>query len=948
MSQDANQSTPEQWTPQQWRTALDLLGCLLDGEPAEAVRARAESEGVSGPLAEMLRRHEQAVGTGFLDEPPTLVRALAGDDRPVFILGQLLASRFKVLRELGRGGMGEVYLAEDTVLKETVALKAVRRALGADPETRARFLAEVRSARQVTHPSVCRIYDLYDDVAGAFYSMQYLPGPTLAEVLNAGPMEAREAQGIAIEVAEALREAHRQGILHCDLKPGNVILAGVGRARRAVLTDFGLARAVQGATRLEGGTQAYMAPELLAGSPPDTRTDLFSYGRLLGELRPHSRIADWCAATARADRPASIDEVLAALRPSATRRNWLVGVVVGASVSAVAAYEVLARRVPIVGGRQRLVVSRFQPDDGEEPRMVRSLLLMALRQSPLLGVVPDDQVRGAVARAGLPLDELLKVARQGASTLVLDGRVRSGGAGFALELTLYESAGGRKLAEVHQEVENERQLARLAQNAAVALRSAVGESPESLGAPYAPLEQVTSRSPEALSLYFRAAYLYERGIRASDTESALDLLARATQIDSEFALAYHLEALVLTATDRVGASERAALRARAHPERLSRRERNWMDGLYRNIVGDFAGSADAYRRNIARYPEEAVFRRQFAFAAARLGRYEEALQENRAAMQLAPLNPHCASELVVNLAEAGRAEEALRTADGFVAGGLEETVFHRGRGLALMQLGRLEEARVLFGTMQPGAAVSPIVCFYQAGPLTLLGAFGEAERVLREGLAASGGADYADLQVRVSLGALYWLMGRQREASDCVRPMVELPQLGCNLRHVRAAGFVAARAGDARLAWAAADWLKEFGRSHDYSHARGGAAMAEAMAYEVDGDQRVGAKYEAARAQYPDPLTLLSAAGWARRHGQPMPALSALEELERLRGAVLKNYPAGLAVVARIEMAKVLLMLSRFEAALRIYEQVQQQWAGASETVPALVELRDEMRGRRK
>lgn len=935
------------WSREQWALAAALFGRILDGEAADAVRADAMRQHLEEVLAELIRRHERAERAGFLDEPPTLVRELAGDDRPVFAIGQTLVKRFNVLRLLGRGGMGEVYLAQDLTFNETVALKTIRRALAADGAIRERFLAEARAARKVAHPSVCRIFDHYDAEEGPFYSMDYLPGPTLAEVLHAGRVEWREAQRMALEIAEALQAAHRKEILHCDLKPGNVILAGTGRGRRAVLTDFGLAWALQGgAGGMAGGTRAFMAPELLAGGPPTVRTDIYAYGQLLRRLRPRHRVGDWCAAESPADRPASMDEVVAAVHPRATRRNLLIALTAGGVVAAAAAYEALARRGPLVGGRQRLVVSRIAPGGTEQSRVLRGLLVMALRQSPMLGLVPDDQVKGQAAGAGLPLDELMKAARAGASTLVLDGGLRPRGSGVELTLSLYESAGGKKIAEVTKSVTDGRQMARLAEQAAVALRGAIGESPESLGAPYAPLERVTSESPEAVSLYFRAAYLYERGIRASDTRSALDLLDQALRIDGGFALAYHLKALVLTATDRVAESEDAAVQALAHLDRLGVRERNWVEGFYRSIVGDFTGSAEAYRRNIALYPEEAVFRRQFAFAAARLGRYDEALAENRAAVKLAPLSAHCATELVVNLAEAGRAEEALETARSFVNQGLDESLFQRARGLALLQQDRLEEARVLFGRMQQGPAVSAIVCYYQSGPLALLGSFGEAERVLQAGLATGGTEDYAHLQARLSLGAVYGVTGRLRAAADAVRPVVELPLKGCYLRHVRVAGWVAARAGDGRLAWRAADWLRAYGRDHDFPHARGGTALAEAMAFEVDGDARAGSRFDEARAVWPDPLTLLGAARWAGSHGAAVSALEALEQLERSRGAVLKNYPAVLAEVGRMEMVKVLWQLSRFEPALRMYEQVRLHWGAASEPVPALRELRNVVRRR--
>lgn len=936
------------WSPAQWTLALALFGRILDGESADAILSEARELQVADILAEMLQRHAEVGNSRFLEDPPTLVRQLTGDESPAFELGQCLAGRFTILRLLGQGGMGEVYLAQDNLFNEVVAVKTIRRALGVDLSMRKRFLAEAQSARHVTHPSVCRIFDLYDSDEGPFYSMEYLAGPTLAEVLKGGPIDARQAQGIALEIAEGLQAAHRRGILHCDLKPSNVILGVSGRAGHAVLTDFGLARAFgTDSNEMLAGTRNYMAPELLTGACPDVLTDIFAFGRLVTDLRPKNRIGAWCAAPNREDRPSSMDLVLAAMRPNISRRNWLTGVGITAVLTGSTIYQILAHRSPLVGGRQRLIIGLLQPSDSADTRIVRELLTIALRQSPLLGIIPDDQLRlpsgGALVQAGLPLEEILKLSQQGISSLVLDGKVHRTGTGLEVELSLFETGGGRQLVHFKNAVPDRRQIVRLAENSALQLRSAIGESRESLRAPYAPLEQVTSPSLEAAELYFRAAHLYERGIREGDTEAAIDLLAHATQIDPSFALAYHLEAMVFSATDRVADSEAAALRAMEHRDRLSPRERNWIEGFYGNIIGDFNKSEESYRRNVGLYPEEAVFHRQFAFAVARLGRYGEAISQNQEAARLAPFSAHCASELVVNLAEAGRAKEALNQAEGFIAQGFGSEVFRRGMGLALMQLGRFEEARIHFAAMQQGSVLSPLTCFYQSGPLILLGEFREAERILRLGLTSSGARDYADHQIRLSLGSLYWLQGRAAEASDCLRPLAQLPMLGCNMRHVRHCGFLLAKSRDARLAWDVADWLREYAKLHSYPHAVGGSALADAMAFEIDSDPRAELKYEEALAKWPDALTLLAAAGWHRKQGNLPASLSALERFDVVRGAVLKNSPAGLVMVAQIERAKTLLSLSHFEEALRIYEQVRKQCGSTNPALPALLELQHEI-----
>ncbi|HEV7786257.1 MAG TPA: serine/threonine-protein kinase, partial [Thermoanaerobaculia bacterium] len=225
-------------------------------------------------------------------------------DGPGFTAGELLAGRYRLVRFIARGGMGEVYEAEDLELKERVALKTVRWDVALDTLAVERFKREIQLARKVTHLNVCRIFDVsHHREEGAaeptiFLTMELLPGETLSQRLRrTGPMLPGEALLIASQIAEALNAAHRVGVVHRDLKPGNVVLVeGRGGAgTRAVVTDFGLARldsadpaAGQNLT-LTGaagvvGTPAYLAPEQVEGGEITAAVDLFAFGIVLYEM----------------------------------------------------------------------------------------------------------------------------------------------------------------------------------------------------------------------------------------------------------------------------------------------------------------------------------------------------------------------------------------------------------------------------------------------------------------------------------------------------------------------------------------------------------------------------------------------------------------------------------------------------------------------------------------
>jgi serine/threonine-protein kinase len=201
-----------------------------------------------------------------------------------FAAGQTLAGRYRVVAPLGKGGMGEVYRADDLTLGQPVALKFLPPHLVNDLDRLARFRKEVATARQVSHPHVCRVYDLAEHGGQQFLTMEFIDGEDLASLLTRGG-RLPEEKGIEIsrQLCGALAAVHEQGLLHRDLKPHNVMLDGRGKVR---LTDFGLAAAAAdlSATEIRSGTPLYMAPEQLAGQEVSVQSDLFALGLVLYEL----------------------------------------------------------------------------------------------------------------------------------------------------------------------------------------------------------------------------------------------------------------------------------------------------------------------------------------------------------------------------------------------------------------------------------------------------------------------------------------------------------------------------------------------------------------------------------------------------------------------------------------------------------------------------------------
>ena len=226
----------------------------------------------------------------LLDELPT-----ASPDAPTptpdytairgrFLPGSVFGERYRIIELLGRGGMGEVYRADDLELGQPVALKFLPASVAEDEIALARLRNEVRLARQISHPNVCRVFDIGHLDGQYFLSMEYVDGEDLASVLRRMGRPSREkALQIARQICAGLRAAHENGVLHRDLKPANIMIDGRGRVR---LMDFGLSGLAlePGGVRDFAGTPMYMAPEQLDGSGPSVRTDLFSLGVVLYEV----------------------------------------------------------------------------------------------------------------------------------------------------------------------------------------------------------------------------------------------------------------------------------------------------------------------------------------------------------------------------------------------------------------------------------------------------------------------------------------------------------------------------------------------------------------------------------------------------------------------------------------------------------------------------------------
>ena len=252
------------------------------GAPAPAASDAPTLEFASAKSARPPRPTHPASSSSSSLRPPSSAAFSLNEGR--FLPGRLLAGRYRIIALLGKGGMGEVYRADDLTLGQPVALKFLPEEASHDESLLERFRNEVRIARRVSHPNVCRVYDVGEVDGHTFFTMEYVDGEDLASLLRRiGRLPQDKALDIARQLCAGLAAAHAKGVLHRDLKPANIMLDGRGQV---VMTDFGLAGLadqIHGAD-IRSGTPAYMAPEQLAGKEVTAQSDLYSLGLVLYEV----------------------------------------------------------------------------------------------------------------------------------------------------------------------------------------------------------------------------------------------------------------------------------------------------------------------------------------------------------------------------------------------------------------------------------------------------------------------------------------------------------------------------------------------------------------------------------------------------------------------------------------------------------------------------------------
>ncbi len=637
-------------------------------------------------------------------------------------IGQTLG-HYRIAEKIGAGGMGEVYRARDQHLSRDVAIKVLPPGTLADESARKHFHREALILSQLNHPNIATIYDFDSQQAVDFLVMEYISGTTLSERVVAGSLPEKEVLRLGMQLAEGLAAAHERGVVHRDLKPGNLRVTDDGRLK---ILDFGLAKlwrpitasaATESLSDTQGmaGTMPYMAPEQLLGGPIDARTDIHGAGSVLYEMatgqRPFAEVERTQLISAilhRAPRPPTAvnpklspelariigkclekepenryqlaKELAIDLRrllmpsaakvaelPVAGRALWkdlvpAVMVLVAAAIGAMLYFRSHQHATRLTD-RDTIVLSDFdnRTDDGVFDDTLKQGLSVQLEQSPFLSLVSERRVNETLRLMGRPAGDRLtpevthEVCLRLGSKAMLTGSIAEVGSQYVIGMKAVNCDTGDVLAEAQERAASKEAVLKALDNAAISLRSKLGESLNSVQKYATPVEEATTPSLEALKTYslgVKTAY-------AKGGTAALPFFKRAVDIDPNFAMAYAWMAAVYFDLNEVRRGAENASKAYALREKVSERERFDIEGdYYLTATGELEKATQTFELWQQIYPRDDAPYRHLGFVSNALGNWEKALEELREALHLEPNNVTNYLNLSVAYTTLNRLDEA--------------------------------------------------------------------------------------------------------------------------------------------------------------------------------------------------------------------------------------------------------------------------------------------------
>jgi tetratricopeptide (TPR) repeat protein/predicted Ser/Thr protein kinase len=922
----------------------------------------------------------------------------------------MMVGRFAIRARLGAGGMGEVYLADDTKLKRSVALKRIAPRLRTDPNFRQRFLKEAERASALSDQRIAGVYDVLEQKDETFLVMEYVEGSTLRDRLGP-PFSLEQFLPVALQCAEALVAAHDKGVVHRDIKPENIMLTPKGQVK---ILDFGVAKrlprpgeqtdsgSAAGGQEAVAGTPAYMAPEVLLEKDSDQRADIFSLGVVfyemlagkhpfrtesfletadrilhaiplpLSQVNPHvpERLAHLISRmlakepSARYATAADLVRELHAIRTGVAPLPWrrkiswrmaLASIVIAVAVLGVL-FQVL-RSPPHPPLQPRWVlIGDFENRTGDEffDNTARELLTVAIEQSRFLTVFPRARTVDTLRRMQKPIDARLDPAtareiclRENLQTLIT-GEVVPAGRGYRIAVRIVDPQSEMTLAALAEPLSGKQGLWDAVDRLSAKLREDLGEERSVVKRDSVPLERATTRSLEALERFSRALRLQA----ADKIEEAQTLMKAAVELDPEFAIAYSRLAIIqqaLGAEEEALASSSHAYRLR---DRVSERERYLIQANYHTLRLDFEDALEDLRTLSALYPNDATAYGNLAATSALMDKLPEAIEAARRASQLDPKNALRRANVVDWLAQAGREDEALHELQAGREMGVNGPSLSGSEAFAWLMEGDVARARQALQTMAKGGAYfENLARLYLAQLLIYEGKLEPAAEQLESDLTLDSGTGnefYAAIR-HYWLARLYLLLGRKRPAMahlDKLLATTRLTPLG--LHQLRQAGLVCVEIGDVSRGQRVLQEIEQLQSSFPSNFSKAAAAQIRGGLEQVAGDNPSALHdLRQARTLWGGVSASWSLANYWQQEGDDEKALNFYREVLDRKGDVLQWDFAGLWIVAHFQAAGCSRRLGNTKEAVRLYDEFLHLWGTEARELPQVKKAKEELGGLR-
>jgi tetratricopeptide (TPR) repeat protein len=667
------------------------------------------------------------------------------------VIGQTI-SHYRIVSELGRGGMGVVFEAEDTRLGRHVAIKLLPIEGGSDPQAMDRFLREARIVSSLSHPHICTLHDIGEHEGQQFMVMELLEGEGLKSRIARGPLPLDDLLDFGAQIADALDAAHSAGVIHRDIKPANLFIT---RRHQAKVLDFGVAKLSPGEQKNQSdgertvarselttagsaiGTISYMSPEQARGQELDARSDLFSFGLVLHEMatgrqafpgptsavifegiltktpeapsrlnanvppeldrivgkalekdretryqtaaeiradlkrlkretesgRSHASAVSAAGATVPVAATSTSGEVAAVPARSTARRALLLGapLVTIAVIGGAILWQ--SQRTPALGARDSVVLADFRNRTGDTmfDDTLSEALAVQLRQSPFLRLISEQQVQSTLQLMGRQPNDALtpevaqQVCQRTGAKATLGGTIASLGNSYVLTLSAQDCVSSEILAEEQVEAKAKEGVITTLGQAASRFRGKLGESLAMVQRYDQNIEMATTPSLEALKAYSQGMTMR----RTQGDFESVTFFRRAIELDPNFALAHARLGTVLFNLNERAEGIQAATRAFELRDKVSERERLYIEArYYTTVTRETAKAVEAYRVSLSTYPDDYVAHSNIGTLYREQGKTKEAIEHLKEAVRLAPGQPIARANLGSSYLFEGRFAEA--------------------------------------------------------------------------------------------------------------------------------------------------------------------------------------------------------------------------------------------------------------------------------------------------